>query len=74
MLGTVCRKKCLVLASVLFMTLRKNAGVNTWKEKVLHSQFARETEGYRNTKRWEWQWIRELKKETESLVCAAEEK
>ena len=39
----------------------------------MHGQFLRETEGVHNQRRWQWLKAGELKRETESLICAAQE-
>ena len=43
------------------------------KEKALHGQFLRETEGMQDQRRWQWLKAGELKQETDSLICAAQE-
>ena len=42
------------------------------KEKALHGLFVRETESSDDGNRWEWVEGGELKRETESLLCAAQ--
>ena len=44
-----------------------------WKQKALHEQFSRETECHNESKTWEWLRKGELNRETESLLCAAQE-
>ena len=39
----------------------------------MHGQFLREKEGMQDQKRWQWLKAGELKRETESLICAAQE-
>ena len=39
----------------------------------MHGQFLRETEGMQDQRRWQWLKAGELKRETKSLICAAEE-
>ena len=39
----------------------------------MHGQFLKETEGMRDQRRWQWLKAGELKRETESLICAAQE-
>ena len=43
------------------------------KEKAMHGQFLRETEGMQDQRRWQWLKAGELKWGTESLICAAQE-
>ena len=44
-----------------------------WKEKALHGQFLRETDNTDDINRWEWLKRGQLKRDTESLFCAAQE-
>ena len=44
-----------------------------WKEKVLCTQFLRQTESERNEKTWAWIRRRELKREAEYLIVAAQD-
>ena len=52
---------------------RKKQRLTEWKEKALHGQFLRETESTDDGNRWEWLKRGELKRETKSLLCAAQE-
>ena len=52
---------------------RKKERQSEWKGKMLHGQFLHETEEYTNKSRWEWLNGGELKRETESLICTAQE-
>ena len=52
---------------------QKNERQAAWKEKVLHGQFMRETVGMQDQRRWQWLKAGDLKLETESLICAAQE-
>ena len=52
---------------------RKKDRQREWKEKTLHGQFLRETEEHANRSRWQWLKAGELKRGTESLICAAQE-
>ena len=52
---------------------RKNERQAAWKEKALHGQFLRVTEGIQDQRMWPWLKAGELKRETESLICAAQE-
>ena len=44
-----------------------------WKRKTLHGQLLRETESTDDRNRWAWLKRGELKREKESLLCAAQE-
>ena len=52
---------------------RDNERQVAWKEKALHGQFLRETEGMQDQRRWQWLKAGELTRETERLICAAQE-
>ena len=52
---------------------RRKQRLIEWKEKALHGQFLRETESIDDGNRYEWLKRGELKHETESLLCAAQE-
>ena len=52
---------------------RKNERHAAWKEKALHGQFLRKKEGMQDQRRWQWLKPGELKRETESLICTAQE-
>ena len=52
---------------------RENERQAARKEKALHGKFLRETEGKQNQRRWQGLKKSELKRETESLICAAQE-
>ena len=43
---------------------RENERLATWKEKALHGQSLRETEGMQDQKKWQWQKTGELKLKT----------
>ena len=45
----------------------------SWKEKALHGQFLRQTDEVAGTSRWLWLKQGSLKRETESLILAAQE-
>ena len=44
-----------------------------WKEKVMHGQFLRQTEDVTNRDQWLWLQEGSLKRETETLIMAAQE-
>ena len=52
---------------------RENERQEAWKDKALHGQFLRETEGMQDQRRRQWLKAGWLKRETESLTCAAQE-
>ena len=43
-----------------------------WEEKVLHGQYLRQTKKVRSDQCWAWLQNRDLKRETESLIVAAQ--
>ena len=45
----------------------------SWKEKVLHGQFIRQTEEIAGEERWKWLKNSGIKRETETLILAAQE-
>ena len=53
------------------MLERRKQRLIEWKDKTLQSQFLKETESSDDGNRWEWLKRGELKRETESLLCAA---
>ena len=52
---------------------KKEKRLKKWKKKSLSGQFVRETKCHSESKKWEWLRKGELKWETESLLCAAQE-
>ena len=52
---------------------RRKQSLIEWEEKAIHGQFLKVTESTDNRNRWEWLKRRELERETESLLCAAQE-
>ena len=52
---------------------KKENRLKEWKGKALHGQFVKETECQNESKKWEWLSKGELKRETESLIYAAQE-
>ena len=43
------------------------------KNKILHDQFIRDTDGIADVKSWNWQWNDHLKRKTESLITSAQD-
>ena len=58
-------------ASVLKRS-KKEKRLEDWEEKVLHGQYLRQTEEVRSDQCWAWLQIGDLKRETESLIVAAQ--
>ena len=52
---------------------RKSKRMEKWKKKKLHGQFVRETEDIGGEKRWIWLKDGSIKRETETLILAAQE-
>ena len=52
---------------------KKKNPLKEWKQKVLHGQFVNKTGCHNESKKWEWLRKGELKRETESLLCVAQE-
>ena len=52
---------------------RRERRIKSWHEKTLHGQFIRETEKVADKQSWNWLKQGELKRETESLIFAAQE-
>ena len=50
------------------------AKISEWKEKPLHGQYLRETEDIKSSDTWLWLTEGTLKKETESLLTAVQDK
>ena len=58
-------------ASVLKRS-KKEKRLEDWEEKVLHGQYLRQTKEVRSGQCWVWLQNGDLKKETESLIVAAQ--
>ena len=58
-------------ASVLKRS-KKEKRLEDWEEKVLHGQYLRQTKKLRSGECWAWLQNGDLKKETESLIVAAQ--
>ena len=65
------RKDALEAASVLKKP-KKEKRPQDWEEKVLHGQYLRETKEVRSEQSWVWLQNGDLKRETESLIVAAQ--
>ena len=52
---------------------RRKQHLTEWKEKAVYSQLLRETESTDDGNRWEWLKQGKLKRETKSILCAAQE-
>ena len=58
-------------ASVLKRS-KKEKGLEDWEEKVLYGQYLRQTKEVRSDQCWAWLQNRDLKRETASLIVAAQ--
>ena len=58
-------------ASVLKRS-KKEERLEDWEEKVLHGQYLRQTKEVRSDQCWAWLQNGDLKRETESLIVAAQ--
>ena len=58
-------------ASVLKKS-KKEKRLKDWEDKVLHSQYLRQTKEVRSDQCWAWRQNGDLKRETESLIMAAQ--
>ena len=52
--------------------LKKEKRLEDWEEKVLHGQYLRQTKKVRSDQCWAWLQNGDLKRETESLIVAAQ--
>ena len=51
---------------------KKEKLLEDWEEKVLHGQYLRETKEVRSDQCWAWLQNGDFKRETESLIVAAQ--
>ena len=51
---------------------KKEKRLEDWEEKVLHGQYLRQTKEVRSDQYWAWLQNGDLKRETESLIVAAQ--
>ena len=51
---------------------KKEKGLEDWEEKVLHGQYLRQTKEVRSDQCWTWLQNGDLKRQTESLIVAAQ--
>ena len=56
-----------------FKKRKKHERQNNWKAKTLHGQFIRQTENLADEQQWMWLKDGTLKRETETLIMAAQE-
>ena len=59
--------------AVEYKIRKKNERKEQWREKVMHGQFVRQTEEILGNESWFWLKKGSLKRETESLIMAAQE-
>ena len=55
-----------------FKNRKEKEKLSSWKEKKLHGQFAKDTDDIKTNESFNWLCKGELKRETESLILAAE--
>ena len=51
---------------------KKEKRLEDWEEKILHGQYLRQTKKVRSDQCWAWLENEDLKRETESLIVAAQ--
>ena len=56
-----------------FKKRKETEKLSSWKEKKLHGQFAKDTDDIKTNESFNWLCKGELKRETESLILAAQE-
>ena len=59
-------------ANIRKKNAKKEKRLQYWEEKVLHGQYLRQTKKVRGEQCWVWLQNGDLKRETESLVVAAQ--
>ena len=52
--------------------LKKEKRLQDWEEKALHGQYLRQTKEVRSEQSWVWVQNKDLKRETESVLVAAQ--
>ena len=55
-----------------FEEIKERETIRNWEEKVLHGQYLRQTKQVRSGQCWAWLQNGDLKRETESLIVAAQ--
>ena len=56
-----------------FKNRKEREKLSSWKEKKLHRQFAKDTDDIKTNESFNWLCKGEIKRETESLILAAQE-
>ena len=56
-----------------FKNRKENEKLSSWKEKKLHGQSAKDTDDIKTNESFSWLCKGEFKRETESLILAAQE-
>ena len=59
-------------AAIVLKRSKKEKRLEDKEEKVLHGQYLRQTKEIRSDQCWAWLQNRDLKRETESLIVAAQ--
>ena len=59
-------------AANVFKRSKKDKRLEDWEEKVLHCQYLRQTKEVRSDQCWAWLQNQDLKRDTESLIVAAQ--
>ena len=59
-------------ASSVLKRSKKKKRLEDWDKKVLHGQYLRQTKEVRSDKCWSWLQNGDVKRETESLIVAAQ--
>ena len=59
-------------AASVFKKAKKEKILQDWEEKALHGQYLRQTKEVRSEQSWVWLQVGDLKRETESLIVAAQ--
>ena len=59
-------------AASILKRSKKEKRLEDWEEKVLHGQYLRQTKDVRRNQCWAWLQNGDLKRETESLIVAAQ--
>ena len=61
-----------LVTAIVLKRSKKDKRLDDWEEKVLHGQYLRQTKEVRSDQCWAWPQNGDLKRETESLIVAAQ--